>query len=88
MKFQGTQGSGGRAGGEEDPKITAFWARYAEVLQGARLPEKRHVWFRRASERFIAWLQPTRLAQTQREHVLDFSGFRPKMFSCWNCRTP
>ena len=55
----------------DDPRIAAFWKRYAAVLEAGRIPEKRHVWFRRACERFIGWLQPTRLAQTQREQVLE-----------------
>ena len=63
--------SGMRADGD-DPRIAAFWKRYAAVLEAARIPEKRHVWFRRACERFIVWLQPTRLAQTQREQVLEY----------------
>lgn len=62
----GMQAEGG------DPRIAAFWKRYAAVLEAVRIPERGQVWFRRVCERFIGWLQPTRLAQNQREQVLEY----------------
>lgn len=72
---QGRAQSGGSGQSGEDPRIKAFWDRYGQVLQNARIHEKRHIWFQRACERFIAWMQPTRLAQTQRQHVLDYLSY-------------
>lgn len=55
--------------GAEPARIAAFWARYAKALAAAQIAEKRQVWFQRDCERFIAWIQPKRLAQTERTDV-------------------
>ena len=75
MQFRANQGPGRGPSDGEDPRVKAFWERYTQVLQGARIAQKRHIWFRRACERFIAWLQPTRLLQTQRQQVLDYLAY-------------